>query len=149
MAQPADTERLAPPRTTKLLLDRICLAFIGLTSAYVGVFAYFAPKTWYDTFPGLGLRWLPQLGPYNEHFAKDVGAAYLAFTVLALVALANVRKPAVVPLAGAALLVFNTLHLIYHLTMLHMYEPRDQVLNAVLLGLLVVTSIVLVVPARR
>ncbi|MFJ5986026.1 hypothetical protein [Lentzea sp. NPDC092896] len=132
----------------KLLLDRISLAFIAITSAYVGVFAYFAPKTWYDTFPGLGLRWLPQLGPYNEHFAKDVGAAYLAFTALSLMALAHAKKPGVVPLAGAALLVFNTLHFLYHLTMLHLYQPLDQALNVVLLSLLVVTSIVLVIPGR-
>ncbi|WP_394619420.1 hypothetical protein JNUCC0626_10070 [Lentzea sp. JNUCC 0626] len=132
----------------KLLLDRISLAFIALTSAYVGFFAYFAPKTWFDTFPGLGLRWLPQLGPYNEHFAKDVGAAYLAFTALSVMALLYAKKQAVVPLAGAPLLVFNTLHFIYHLTMLHMYEPRDQVLNVVLLSLLVVLSVILVIPDR-
>ncbi|MEU3642363.1 hypothetical protein AB0E59_03205 [Lentzea sp. NPDC034063] len=132
----------------KLLLDRISLGFIAVTSAYVGGFAYFAPKTWYDTFPGLGLRWLPQLGPYNEHFAKDVGAAYLAFTALSLMALAYAKKPGVVPLAGAALLVFNTLHFLYHLTMLHLYEPLDQALNVVLLSLLVVTSVIPVIPGR-
>ncbi|MDX8035306.1 hypothetical protein SK803_34285 [Lentzea sp. BCCO 10_0856] len=133
----------------KLLLDRISLAFIALTSAYVGCYAYFATESWYANFPGLGLRWLPQLGPYNEHLAKDVGAANLAFTALALVALANVKKPMVVQLAGAALLVFNVLHFAYHLTMLHMYEPRDQVLNVVLLSLLVVLSLILVIPSRR
>ncbi|MEV6710572.1 hypothetical protein AB0M48_00900 [Lentzea sp. NPDC051208] len=132
----------------KLLLDRISLAFIAVTSAYVGIFAYFATRTWFDTFPGFGLRWLPQLGPYNEHFAEDVGAVYLAFTALSLMALAHAGKPAVVPLAGATLLVFNTLHFVYHLTMLHMYEPLDRALNVVLLGLLVVVSVVLVVPAR-
>lgn len=131
----------------KLLLDRISLAFIAATSAYVGIFAYFAPKTWFDTFPGFGLRWLPQLGPYNEHFAKDVGAAYLAFTALSLMALAHARKQAVVPLAGAALLVFNALHFVYHLTMLHMYAPLDRALNVVLLALLVVMSVILVIPA--
>lgn len=133
----------------KLLLDRISLAFVALTSAYVGCYAYFATGSWYANFPGLGLRWLPQLGPYNEHFAKDVGAANLAFTALALVALANVRKPVVVQLAGAALLVFNVLHFVYHMTMLHMYEPRDQVLNVVTLALLVVVSVILVIPSRR
>jgi hypothetical protein len=132
----------------KLLLDRISLAFIAVTSAYVGIFAYFATRTWFDTFPGFGLRWLPQLGPYNEHFAKDIGAVYLAFTALSLMALAHARKPAVVPLAGATLLVFNTLHFLYHLTMLHMYEPLDRALNVVLLGLLVVVSVILVIPAR-
>lgn len=132
----------------KLLIDRISLAFIAVTSAYVGFYAYFATASWFVNFPGFGLRWLPQLGPYNEHFAKDVGAFYLAFTALSLVALANVKKPVVVQLAGAALLVFNVLHFAYHLTMLHMYEPRDQVLNVVLLSLLVVVSFILVLPSR-
>lgn len=133
----------------KLLLDRISLAFIALTSAYVGVFAYFAPKTWYDTFPGFGLRWLPQLGPYNEHFAKDVGAAYLALTVLTMFVLGYVRNQVVVRMAGAVLLTFNLLHFLHHMTMLHMYKPSDQVLNVISLSLLVVASIVLLVPARR
>jgi hypothetical protein len=131
----------------KLLLDRISLVFNGVTSAYVGIFAYFAPQAFHAGFPGFGLRWLPQLGPYNEHLLKDVGGFYLAITVLIFVALANARKPVVVPMTGAALLVFNSLHFVYHMTMLHMYEPRDQWLNAVLLALLVVLSIILVIPS--
>ncbi|MFS8103079.1 hypothetical protein LFM09_38725 [Lentzea alba] len=133
----------------KLLLDRISLAFIGVTSAYVGIYAYFAAASWYANFPGFGLRWLPQLGPYNEHLIKDVGAMYLALTVLSFLAFANARKPVIVQMTGAALLVFNTLHFVYHLTMLHMYEPRDQWLNAVLLGLLVVLSVILVIQPRQ
>jgi hypothetical protein len=133
----------------KLLLDRICLAFIAVTSAYVGVFAYFATETWYNTFPGFGLSWLPQLGPYNEHLAKDVGAFYLAVTVLSLIVLVKVRNDVLVLLAGAVLLTFNVLHFIYHLTMLHMYTPSDQVLNVIVLSLLVVVPVVLLVPARR
>src|SRR5262245_7473612 len=126
----------------KLLLDRICLGFIALTSAYVGIFAYFATRTWYDTFPGFGLSWLPQLGPYNEHLAKDVGAAYLAFTVMSLVVLAYARNQIVVRLAGATLVTFNVLHFIYHMTMLHLYKPSDQVLNVIVLSLLVIVSVV-------
>ncbi|MEU0882242.1 hypothetical protein ABZ345_26800 [Lentzea sp. NPDC005914] len=133
----------------KLLLDRISLAFLAVTSAYVGVFAYFATGSFYENFPGLGLRWLPQLGPFNEHLIKDVGAFYLGITVLILLALANARNAAVVQATGAALLVFNVLHFYYHLTMLHVYEPRDQWLNAILLGLTVVLSVVLVVPRSR
>jgi hypothetical protein len=33
--------------------------------------------------------------------------------------------------------------------MLHMYEPRDQVLNVIVLGLLVVAPVILLVPAGR
>ncbi|HEX8870562.1 MAG TPA: hypothetical protein VF821_33155 [Lentzea sp.] len=133
----------------KLLLDRISLAFLGVTGAYVGVFAYFASRSFYDDFPGLGLHWLPQLGPFNEHLIKDVGAFYLGTAVLSVIALANARKAVVVQMAGAALLVFTVLHFYFHLTMLHMYEPRDQWLNAIVLGLTVVLSVVLVIPSRR
>ena len=35
-----------------------------------------------DTFPGGGRHWLPMLGAYNEHLARDVGALYLALAVL-------------------------------------------------------------------
>lgn len=132
----------------KPLLDRIVLAVTGLSSLYVGIYAYFATATWYENFPGFGLRWLPQLGPFNEHLAKDVGAAYLAFAVLSLVTLVRVRDQVVVRMVGASLLVFNLLHLVYHLAMLHMYEPRDQVLNVLVLGLSVVLPVVLVVPSR-
>jgi hypothetical protein len=143
------TGALSSPMGMKLLLDRISLVFIAVTSAYTGVFAYFATRAWYDDFPGLGLRWLPQLGPYNEHLAKDVGAAYLALTVLSLIVLAHVRNQVVVRLAGAVLLTFNVLHFAYHLTMLHVYGPRDQVLNVVVQGLLVVAPVILLVPAGR
>ena len=34
------------------------------------------------------------------------------------------------------------------MTMLHIYEPRDQWLNAILLGLIVVLSVILVIPSR-
>jgi len=52
--------------------------------AFVGAWALFAPVSWYDSFPGLGLRWLPVLGPYNEHLARDVGAFFLALTALSV-----------------------------------------------------------------
>lgn len=56
-----------------LLLRRILLAFLLLTGLVTGAWAYVAPMSWYTTFPGFGLSWLPQLGPFNEHLVKDVG----------------------------------------------------------------------------
>ena len=111
----------------KLLLDRISLVFNGVTSAYVGIFAYFAPQSFHANFPGFGLRWLPQLGPYNEHLLKDVGGFYLAITVLTFAALANARKPAVVPMAGVALLVVLSIILVIPSRPV---RPRDQLRTA-------------------
>lgn len=55
----------------------------------------------------------------------------------------------VVRLTAGAWLVFNTLHGIYHWQMLHMYSPRDQVLNVIALGALWVVSAVLLIPRRH
>lgn len=135
-------------RVTKPL-QRALLIFLAASAFPIGVWAYFAPRPWYDRFPGLGMHWLPPLGPYNEHFCSDVGATYLALTVLAAVAAIYVDSASTVKTAAAAWLTFNVLHLLYHLRMLHVYDTRDAALNAVLLGLLALISAALLVPTRR
>ncbi|MEU3986145.1 hypothetical protein AB0F77_39820 [Streptomyces sp. NPDC026672] len=125
---------------------RLILLLFALSGAFVGFWAYFAPGSWYRSFPGLGLRWLPVLGPYNEHLAKDVGAMYLALTVLSLVAVRRAENALLVQAAGLAWLVFGVPHLVYHLQHLDMYGTRDQVLNAVSLSLFVVGAVVLLLP---
>ncbi len=70
----------------------------------------FAPISSYDAFPGLGLSWLPQLGPYNEHLVKDVGAMLLALAVLSVVALWHADDGRSSRMAGAVWLAFTVLH---------------------------------------
>lgn len=129
-------------------VHRILLALLAVTGVVVGSWAYFAPKHWYDTFPGLGLRWLPQLGPYNEHFVKDVGAFYLGLTVLSVCAFVYIANATLVRVAAGAWTVFNLLHLVFHVQMLHMYEPRDQVLNVIALSTVLLVSLALLLPQR-
>lgn len=132
----------------KLVLDRISLIILLVTAAVSGLWAYFLPRNWYDTFPGLGMHWLPQLGPYSEHLAKDVGAMFLAFAVVTVVALVRTHDELLLRVVSWGWLVFNVLHFIYHMTMLGMYKPSDQVANVITLSLLVIVSVILVVPAR-
>lgn len=132
----------------KLVVHRICLIFLTIVGVGVGGWAYFAPLNWYNTFPGLGMTWLPVLGPYNEHFVKDVGSMYLGLAALSALALYYLGNRAVVVVTAICVSVFNALHLIYHLGMLHMYGPRDVVLNVVALSLVLVASLLLLVPAR-
>ncbi|MCA1280853.1 nuclear transport factor 2 family protein [Saccharopolyspora sp. 7B] len=134
------------PAGPKATTDRVCLVLLALVALGTGGWAYLAPARWYGSFPGFGLSWLPPLGPYNEHLAKDTGAMFLALGALAVLAL--LRGGVLPRVAGAAWLVFNVLHGGYHLTMLHVYGPLDQVLNVVALGLLAAASVVLVVPGR-
>ena len=131
-----------------LIVHRVCLALLTIVGLSLGAWAYFAPLNWYRTFPGMGMNWLPVLGPYNEHFVKDVGSLFLGFAVLSALALYYLANRPVVVITAISWSVFNVLHLIYHLGMLHMYGRRDAVLNAVSLSLLLVVSLVLLVPAR-
>jgi hypothetical protein len=130
----------------KPLRQAVLVALVG-TGLYVGVWAYFLPREWYDGFPGFGRRWLPPLGPYNEHLAKDTGALYLALSALTCTAVRRAHSNRLVRTTGAAWLVFNTLHLVYHLRHLHVYGTTDQVLNVVGLGALVLISATLLIPA--
>ncbi|MDG4664882.1 hypothetical protein [Mycobacterium sp. 236(2023)] len=129
--------------------QRILLGVLTLVATGTGVWAYFAARHWYDTFPGLGLSWLPQLGPYNEHFVRDVGAFFLGLTVLSVATLLHVTNTTLVRVSAGAWTMFNVLHLILHLQMLHHYSPRDQVLNVVALGTLLLVSLALFLPVRR
>ena len=129
-------------------VHRVLLGFLALTGVGTGGWAYFAPHHWYDTFPGLGLSWLPQLGPYNEHFVRDVGSFFLGLAVLSALTLVYVANTTLVRVSASAWAVFNLLHLILHLQMLHHYSPRDQVLNVIVLSTLLLVSLALFVPQR-
>jgi hypothetical protein len=130
------------------ILHRSALAFLGVGGAATGLWAYLSPHHWYDNFPGLGMTWLPQLGPYNEHFAKDVGAMFLALAALAAVTFVLVANQTLVRVTAVTWLVFNTLHGIYHLPMLGMYNTRDALANGIVLSLLVLAAAALLIPAR-
>ncbi|MDX3054279.1 hypothetical protein PV394_03855 [Streptomyces sp. NE06-03E] len=130
-------------------LRRVLLAVLAFVGVYTGGWAYAAPKNWYANFPGFGFSWLPQLGPYNMHLAKDDGAMFLALAVLSLFAIRHVRNAQFVLITSCVWLVFNVLHLIYHLQHLHVYGTTDKILNVVLLGLLLLITVWLLVPAKE
>ncbi len=132
-----------------LVLRRVLLAILFLVAVWVGIWAYFMPRSWYDTFPGAGMRLLVQLGPYNEHFVKDVGSMYLALAVLTAVAIWLSASDAVVRVTAAAWTTFNVLHMIYHLTMLSVYDAREKIFLVVSLVVVLIVSALLLLPARR
>jgi hypothetical protein len=94
------------------------------------------------------MTWLPQFGSYNEHFCSDVGATYMALTVLAVVVAIYADNSAMVKAAAAVWLTFNVLHLAYHLRMPHVYNTRDAVLVMTSLSLLALISAALLIPAH-
>jgi len=131
---------LRRPSCMSVTVRRAILLVLTALALYVGVWAYFATGSWYRSFPGFGLDWLPVLGPSNEHLAKDVGALYLALAVLSASAARWADDARLVRVTGLTWLVFSVPHLAFHVRHLDMYGTRDQVLNVVTLGLFVVAG---------
>ena len=121
-----------------IALRRVILVVLAISTVALGVWAYFGPQSWYATFPGFGRHWLSPHGPYNEHFVKDIGAGFLALTVLSCAALVY----------AAVALAFGVLHLIYHVQTLDMYDTQDKVLNVIALVIPVLLAASLFIPVR-
>ncbi|GAA3345991.1 hypothetical protein GCM10020358_55260 [Amorphoplanes nipponensis] len=129
-------------------LRRTLLLLQAATALYVGVWAAAAPDSWWRSFPGAGHHWLPALGAYNEHLARDVGALYLALALVTLGAAARPADDFLVRLTAAAWLVFSVPHLAYHLGHLGHYPLADRWGNVLSLGLVTLVPAVLLAPRR-
>lgn len=124
-----------------LIAQRSLLLPLAITGFITGMWAYLWPRHWYDTFPGVGLRWLPSLGPYNPHVAAEVGALYLGLALLAVLAIVHITNAVLVRASAGAWTIFNLLHVAFHLRMLHMYDVRDQILTSVALSAVLLASL--------
>jgi hypothetical protein len=79
---------------------------LGLALAANGLLMLFDPAGWYGLVPGV-----PETGPLNPHFVRDIGGAYLV-TGFALAGLALNERARPAALAGA---LFLTLHAFVHI----------------------------------
>ena len=93
---------------------RVALGYVIVVSGQIGVWALFAPGSFYDDFPGLGRAWVSVDGPYNEHLVRDIGALNLALCVVLIAAFVRMT-PSLVRAAGFAVLVWGVPHAVYHL----------------------------------
>ena len=130
------------------MTQRIALIVLAATAVAVGGWAAIGPRSFYDSFPGLGRAWVGVDGPYNEHLVRDVGAFYLAMLVLTVAALWRL-EPVMVRVAGASWLVFGALHLGYHAINRQVLGSTDQVLNLGGLALSVALAAALLLPVRE
>src|SRR5215471_7792509 len=127
---------------------RAALAALAVSGLVVGLWAAFAPRSFYDDFPGGGRSWVAPDGPYNEHLVRDVGALNLALTAAVIVALVTLSRAAVIG-AGLAWLVYSVPHFVYHLRHLGIYDTSDKIGNVVALGLACVLPVIILVEARK
>jgi hypothetical protein len=130
------------------LPTRVVLALLAFSSGVVGIWAAFAPRSFYDDFPGSGHAWVAPDGPFNEHLVRDVGELNLALTLVTLVALVVLSRTLVVTTA-AAWLVYSAPHLAYHLRHLGPFSGSDVVSIPVSLSLAIVGPLLLLIPPRR
>ena len=112
----------------------------------VGAWAAFAPRYFYDEFPGGGRAWVAVDGPYNEHLVRDLGALSLALGVVTLVAAVTLARSTVVA-AALGWLVYGIPHLVYHLRHLDVYERSDQIANVATLSVAPALALVALVSA--
>lgn len=130
MSHPVGPSR--PPDVTRAG-HLLATGTLTASAVYVGTWAAFWPRSFYDTFPGFHRVWVGVDGPFNEHLVRDVGGLYLALAAVGVVALGR-REPVVPLLLGAGWTVFGIVHLSYHLHHLGGLAAIDVVGNVVALG---------------
>lgn len=128
-------------------VTRAALVALVVTGVVVGAWAAFAPRSFYENFPGGGHAWVAADGPYNEHLVRDFGDLNLALAVVTIVAVVAMTR-AVVMAAALAWLVYQVPHVVYHARHLDVFGTGDQVGTLVSLGLAVVLPLLVLAGAR-
>jgi hypothetical protein len=105
---------------------RVLLGVLTVSATTVGVWAAFAPRSFYDDFPGLGQKWVAVDGPYNEHLVRDVGALNLALVVVTVCALITLARSTIVA-SALAWLAYGLPHVVYHARHLDPFDAGEGV----------------------
>lgn len=92
---------------------RIGLALLATPTLVTGLWAIFAPASWYSDY-GHGVAPPSAFGHYNEHFVQDLGSGYLGIGAVLLMAVLSPRRESV-QVALIGFLVFSVPHFVVHL----------------------------------
>jgi hypothetical protein len=130
-------------RTTSMVV-RVGLGILAVLQAIIGVWALFAPTSFYSSFPLPGHPWVSLLPPYNEHLVRDVGELSLALTVV-LAAAAVIGQRLLSAVAVAAIAVYAVPHAIFHFLHLEGFPTSDAIAQTVgiALQLVVIAAVAL------
>ena len=127
---------------------RIGLWLMALIGFVTGLQQQFAPRSFYDNFPGFGRHWVSADGPFNEHALRDLGGANLALAVLIVFAIA---RPAgtLVRAVAAAVLVAQVPHFVYHAAHIGLLPTNlDRALQTISLAIVVLIPLGVLIGAR-
>jgi hypothetical protein len=123
------------------------LVTLAVVQVPIGLWALFAPHSFYEDFPlGRG-GWVSALGPYNEHMTVDYGSLTLALCSVLIVAAIVMQRYLVLAAAGAYL-IWSVPHFVYHLANLGPYGTGDAIGNAVTLAFTVALPAAILWKAR-
>ncbi len=114
--------------TERAGLVRAILVLLALPQLATASWAYFAPRSWHETFPGFGRVWVAGTGPFNEHATKDVGLGLGVLAILLLIAAWRMER-GLVRSALVVWLVFHVPHFVYHAMTTEVLDTVDNVLN--------------------
>jgi hypothetical protein len=130
-------------RTTSVVV-RAGLGILAVFQAIIGVWALFAPTSFYSSFPLPGHPWVSLLPPYNEHLVRDVGELSLALTVV-LAAAAVIGQRLLSAVAVAAIAVYAVPHAIFHFLHLEGFSTSDAIAQTIgiALQLMVIAAVAL------
>lgn len=127
---------------------RIALGYLSLVSLEIGLWAQFAPRSFYDDFPGLGRAWVRVDGPYNEHLVRDVGGLNLALAAVLITAMITLSRSSIIA-ASAASLLYGVPHVVYHIANTDGLDTGDVAFSIGGLALFAVLPIALILAAPR
>jgi hypothetical protein len=143
-----DMRHSAPATATVPTGLRIGLVLMFLFTLLSGLQRQYAPRWFYDSFPGFGMQWVSADGPYNEHLIRDLGGATLAFAVVIGFALWR-PSAALVRVVAAAMLVEQIPHFTYHVSHLYLFPTlREQVLLTASLAAIILLPLLVFIGAR-
>jgi hypothetical protein len=130
----------ARSRRARRVVIRIGLLALAAPNVVVGAWLLFAPRSFYDNFPGFGHRWVGPLGGYDQHAFADFGGALLALGLLCCLAAVWMERR-LVQATALAVLCQSLAHFVYHLTRLGSLPTGDDIANQLSLAYAVVLSV--------
>lgn len=58
---------------------KLLLFYLVIANGFPGLWALLFPTSFYNSFPhlGLGLHWIDTMGPFNDHFIRDMVLSFV------------------------------------------------------------------------
>lgn len=128
--------------------DKAALWALTASAVCPGLWALVSPRSFYASFPGAGLHWVSDLGPFNEHLVRDVGGFFLALAAISAFAATRSNRQTVQAVA-LAWTVFQAPHVASHVSLADKADGGTLLQLIALLTQLALAIFVLMSASRR